>query len=109
VRRWAASTWCRTAPTAACWRLRRPTSAAVDDQGIHRPVGDNSFAFPILPAPLGDTQPAAADTVIAPTRVFWIPSIADCDALRKQPSANVMCLEFAVRTGDVQRVILFDM
>jgi hypothetical protein len=47
--------------------------------------------------------------VIAPTRVFWIPSIADCDALRKQPSANVMCLEFAVRTGDVQRVILFDM
>jgi hypothetical protein len=41
--------------------------------------------------------------------VFEIPSIADYDALRKQPSASVMCLERVVRTGDVQRVILFDM
>jgi hypothetical protein len=75
---------------------------------IIMPPGQASFAFPTFPAPLSDSEPAANDTLSASTRVFDIPSVTGYDMLRATPSANVMCLECSVRTGDFRRVVYTD-
>jgi hypothetical protein len=75
---------------------------------IIMPPGQASFAFPTFPAPLSDSEPAANDTLSASTRVFDIPSVPSYDMLRATPSANVMCLECSVRTGDFRRVVYTD-
>jgi hypothetical protein len=43
--------------------------------------------------------------VFASNRVFEISSVTGYDLLRTLPSANIMCLECSVRTGDFQRVV----
>jgi hypothetical protein len=69
------------------------------------PSGPMSMTFPALPTALAEIAPTANDTVNAKVRMFDIPSVAGYDALRATPSANVMCLECAVRTADFQRVV----
>jgi hypothetical protein len=69
------------------------------------PPGQTSITFPALPAALSDHQPSPEDGLGAFTTVFDISSVTDYDMLRKQPSANIMCLDCAVRAGDFQRVV----
>jgi hypothetical protein len=124
---WALATAATTASTAsrtASWSVVASPASAHDGELLHMswthtvagikhpsqwdviaPPGQTSFAFPALPAALADTQPAGADPLTATTRVFEIPSIASHDELRALPSANLMCLECAVRTHDVARVV----
>ena len=69
------------------------------------PPGQTSVTFPTLPSPLSDHQPSPEDDMSAFTTVFDISSIMDYDMLRKQPSANLMCLDCTVRAGEFQRVV----
>jgi hypothetical protein len=39
-------------------------------------------------------------------RVFDVASVTSYDTLRALPSSTVMCLECAVRAGDVPRVVI---
>jgi hypothetical protein len=72
---------------------------------IIMPPGQMSVAFPALPAALADAAPASDDQLTASTRVFDIPSVSSYDMLRAMSSANVMCLDCSVRSGDFQRVV----
>jgi hypothetical protein len=68
-------------------------------------MGDQSIDFPALPAPLASVLPVAEDSMGASIRVFDISTVTGYDAVRALPSATPMCLECAVRTGDIQRVV----
>jgi hypothetical protein len=69
------------------------------------PPGRTSITFPTLPSQFSDIQPFPDDPVFASNRVFEISSVTGYDLLRTLPSANIMCLECSVRTGDFQRVV----
>jgi hypothetical protein len=73
------------------------------------PPGQTSFTFPTLPPQLSDSEPAGSDSLSGTIRLFDIPSVATYDALRTMTSANVMCLECAVRTADFPRVVYMEM
>lgn len=90
------------------WNHSVAGAASPSQWDVIMPPGQTSFAFPMFPVPLGDNQPAASDTLNASTRVFDIPSVTGYDMLRARSSADVMCLECSVRTGDLRRVVYTD-
>jgi hypothetical protein len=69
------------------------------------PPDQTSFTFPKLPAQFSDNVPAPQDGMSSSIRVFDIPSVTGYDMTRTLPSSTVMCLECAVRAGDLPRVV----
>jgi hypothetical protein len=69
------------------------------------PPGQTTVTFPRLPAQFNDNMPAPQDGMGATVRAFDIASVNDFDQLRTLPSSTIMCLECAVRAGDLQRVV----
>jgi hypothetical protein len=71
------------------------------------PPGQTSIVFPALPTQFIDNMPMAQDLLspIPIIRLFDISTAADYDMVRKLPSSNIMCLECAVRAGELQRVV----
>jgi hypothetical protein len=69
------------------------------------PPDQTSIAFPRLPAQFTDNVPAPQDSMGASIRIFDVSSVSGYDMLRTLPSSTIMCLECAVRAGDVQRVV----
>lgn len=69
------------------------------------PPEQTSIAFPQLPSQFNDNLPFPQDNMSATIRVFDVSAITGYDMLRTLPSSTVMCLECAVRAGEVQRVV----
>ena len=49
--------------------------------------------------------PTPQDGMGASIRIFDVGSVTGYDMLRTLPSSSIMCLECAVRAGDLQRVV----
>lgn len=69
------------------------------------PPDQTSITFPKLPAQFEDNLPFPQESLSATLRVFDVSSATDYDMLRKLPSSTIMCLDCAVRAGDLQRVV----
>ena len=70
------------------------------------PPDQTSIELPELPAQFTDNLPAPQDGMGASIRVFDIGSVSGHDMLRTLPSNIPMCLECAVRAGDIPRVVI---
>jgi hypothetical protein len=84
-------------------------TAASSRWDVILPPDQTSFEFPNLPAALADRQPQPEDFMGAFMTVFDVSSLSDYDMVRAQPSANLMCLNCAVSSGDFQRVVITQM
>jgi hypothetical protein len=69
------------------------------------PPDQTELTFPKLPAQFSENVPAPQDNLGVSLRVFDIGSVAGYDMVRALPSSTVMCLDCAVRAGDLQRVV----
>jgi hypothetical protein len=111
----------------AAWFLASDASSVYDGQLLHMswnrrisdtsnpyqwhfilPPGQMMVEFPTLPSQFNEFVPAPQDAIFLSISVFDISTISDYDALREQPSANIMCLVCALRVGDFQRVVFTD-
>lgn len=70
---------------------------------IIMPPGQQSLALPKLPAAFNENLPAPQDFIGGQVRVFDISTLNGYDAVRATPSRNIMCIECALRGGDLQR------
>jgi hypothetical protein len=122
--------WLQSSPTASAalrtanWFLVPEASSVYDGQVLHLnwnhtvaamnvpfqwsiilPPGPTAIDLPALPAQFNDSLPATEDFLSAQIRVFDIQSATGYDQIRAMPSANIMCLDCAVRAGDLQRIV----
>jgi hypothetical protein len=72
---------------------------------IIMPANQFALVFPKLPAQFNDNMPGPADSVSGAVRVFDITGVNGYDAVRMQPSGNIMCIDCALRAGDYTRAI----
>jgi hypothetical protein len=70
------------------------------------PPGQTSITYPALPPPFDDAIPLSTEVTNAAVRVFEIASVKGYDMVRAMPSADLMCLDCAVKAGDLQRVVI---
>jgi hypothetical protein len=69
------------------------------------PPDQTSITLPKLPALFSENVPSPQDSLGVSLRVFDIASVSSYDMVRAMPSSTIMCLECAVRAGDLQRVV----
>jgi hypothetical protein len=69
------------------------------------PPDQTSLTFPKLPAQFSENLPFPQDFLNASLRVYDIGSVTGYDMVRALPSSTIMCLDCAVRAGDLQRVV----
>jgi hypothetical protein len=69
------------------------------------PPDQTSITFPALPAQFADNLPVPQNSMGAAIRVFDLSSVSGYDMLRTLPSSTIMCLECAVRAGELQRIV----
>lgn len=70
------------------------------------PPDTTRIQYPKLPASFNDILPSSEVFIgIAQLKPIEIPTVSNYDAIRAQPSGNIMCIECAVRAGEVQRII----
>jgi len=70
------------------------------------PPGQAAITFPKLPAQFNDNLPAPQDSIGAQIREIEITAVDGYDAARALPSRNLMCIECAMRAGEIQRAIV---
>ena len=69
------------------------------------PPDQTSITLPKLPALFSENVPFPQDFLSVTLRVFDIASVTGYDMVRAMPSSTIMCLDCAVRAGDLQRVV----
>lgn len=69
------------------------------------PPDVRAIRFPNLPAQFNDVLPKPEIYSYSQHRVFDIAAVSGYDMLRSLPSSVPMCLECAIRTGEIQRVV----
>lgn len=73
---------------------------------IIMPPNYMNLTFPKLPAQFANNMPDGTITIFNPQiRQIEIPSVNGYDAARAGGSANLMCIECALRGGDIQRAM----
>ncbi|MBA3405189.1 MAG: hypothetical protein H0U13_10995 [Gemmatimonadaceae bacterium] len=70
------------------------------------PPGTTTMVFPKLPSQFADFMPHTQDFMnLNALRAIEIPTVTNYDAIRAMPAQSMLCVECAVRAGEIQRAI----
>jgi len=89
----------------ASWSRTMGTMSSAFQWYFIMPPGAQGLVFPKLPSQFDDNMPAPSESLSFQVRTFDSNAFSNYDSVRAMPSRNVMCLECALRGGDISHVV----